>query len=195
MSENTNYVKVEYMTDLDGNKIEETSTSTPYYYKAITTSTPSKFERIDYVLVFAFDWTREKVLLIKKSKPEFQAGLLNGVGGKIQQGEIPEQAAIREFKEETGLDIGGLKELAHLTVNDPKNANIAVFYTTEIEECKSDEPYNYETLEGACGWYDMTEIRNGLHPQMPHIAVLIQAVISKVKGINSKTYSIDEIPY
>lgn len=45
------------------------------------------------------------VVLIKKNKPEWQVGLLNGVGGKIKRGEKPSRAMHREFYEETGLNI------------------------------------------------------------------------------------------
>lgn len=41
-------------------------------------------------------------MLIKKTKPEWQRGKLNGVGGKIEAGETPHQAMLREWKEETG---------------------------------------------------------------------------------------------
>ncbi|MGE3333658.1 MAG: NUDIX domain-containing protein [Rhodospirillaceae bacterium] len=43
------------------------------------------------------------VVLIKKKRPAWQAGLLNGIGGKVEDGETPEQAMVREFKEEAGL--------------------------------------------------------------------------------------------
>jgi 8-oxo-dGTP diphosphatase len=62
---------------------------------------------IQYVLGFAF--TRDyaglqRVLLIRKTKPEWQAGKLNGVGGKIEQDDYSAHRAMsREFKEETGL--------------------------------------------------------------------------------------------
>lgn len=60
------------------------------------------FQRQRYVCGFAFHG--EGVVLIRKVKPEWQAGLLNGVGGKIEPGESPEQAMAREFKEEAGID-------------------------------------------------------------------------------------------
>lgn len=44
-----------------------------------------------------------KVLLIRKKKPEFQKGKLNGVGGLVEKNETPRQAMVREFEEETGL--------------------------------------------------------------------------------------------
>jgi len=43
-----------------------------------------------------------QVLLIKKARPNWQAGRYNGVGGKIEADETPMQAMRREFKEEAG---------------------------------------------------------------------------------------------
>jgi 8-oxo-dGTP diphosphatase len=44
----------------------------------------------------------EEVALILKAKPEWQKGKLNGIGGKIEAGELPIAAMVREFEEETG---------------------------------------------------------------------------------------------
>jgi 8-oxo-dGTP diphosphatase len=55
-----------------------------------------------YVLGFYFDGDR--VLLINKTKPEWQRGKLNGLGGTIETGEAPLLAMVREFKEESGID-------------------------------------------------------------------------------------------
>ena len=41
------------------------------------------------------------VALIRKARPEWQRGKLNGVGGKIEKGETPWQAMVREWLEET----------------------------------------------------------------------------------------------
>ena len=60
----------------------------------------------NYVVGFLFDDVMSKVTLIKKNRPEWQAGLLNGVGGKIEPTDIDSHHAMaREFKEETGVDI------------------------------------------------------------------------------------------
>lgn len=57
-----------------------------------------------YVCGFMFDEQHENVALIRKQKPEWQKGFLNGIGGKIEGDESNEDAMIREFKEETGFD-------------------------------------------------------------------------------------------
>jgi 8-oxo-dGTP diphosphatase len=57
-----------------------------------------------YVAGFLFDDKRELVALIRKARPAWQAGKLNGVGGHIEDGESPEAAMTREFQEETGSD-------------------------------------------------------------------------------------------
>ncbi len=58
---------------------------------------------IRYVVGFLFDETGQTVVLINKKRPAWQAGKVNGVGGKIEGPfETPAQAMTREFKEETG---------------------------------------------------------------------------------------------
>lgn len=74
----------------------------------------------EYVLGFLFTPDREQVVLIKKSKPNWQKGLLNGVGGKIERNETPIHAMTREFKEETGAFEFGWIEFATLQGNDWK---------------------------------------------------------------------------
>ena len=56
-----------------------------------------------YVAGFMFDATNAEVALIEKQRPEWQKGRLNGIGGKIEEGETPHQAMVREFEEEAGL--------------------------------------------------------------------------------------------
>lgn len=58
-----------------------------------------------YVLGFLFSKDCQTVVLIRKNKPEWQKGLYNGVGGKIEEDEEPIAAMQREFLEETGIDI------------------------------------------------------------------------------------------
>ena len=59
----------------------------------------------NYVVGFAFTNSRSRVLLLKKEKPPWQKGLLNGIGGKIKHWEAPMTAMCRESEEEVGLKL------------------------------------------------------------------------------------------
>jgi len=65
-----------------------------------------------YVLGLLFNRDLSSVVLIEKRTPEWQAGLLNGVGGKVEPGENERGAMVREFKEETGADTTPLQWLS-----------------------------------------------------------------------------------
>lgn len=60
----------------------------------------------DYVLGFIInEETKDHVVLVRKLRPEWQAGYWNGIGGKVQPHEARHDAMARECKEETGLEI------------------------------------------------------------------------------------------
>lgn len=62
--------------------------------------------RMQYVVGLCFDLSRNMVVMVhKRSGPQCVIGNWNGVGGKIDPGETPAQAMVREFREETGVEI------------------------------------------------------------------------------------------
>ena len=101
-----------------------------------------------FVVGFAFNFNASSILLIKKERPTWQKGLLNGVGGKIEAGENPMEAMNRECKEETGLILDwktmgvmrGLHGETH-AVSGGTPFYCWVFYAY------SDEIYNYKQIE------------------------------------------------
>lgn len=59
---------------------------------------------MEYVLGFAFTEDFNSVALIRKNKPEWQAGKLNGIGGKVEEyDQSIFHAIVREYHEETGV--------------------------------------------------------------------------------------------
>lgn len=56
-----------------------------------------------------FNESKSEVALIRKNKPDWQKGLLNGIGGKVEPSEIPADAMVREFNEETGCLVGSYR--------------------------------------------------------------------------------------
>jgi 8-oxo-dGTP diphosphatase len=56
----------------------------------------------NYVAGFMFNHELTQVALIKKARPEWQAGRYNGIGGHLEDNETYHEAMAREFFEETG---------------------------------------------------------------------------------------------
>ncbi len=65
-----------------------------------------------YVVGFLRSRGSDRILLIEKNRPDWQAGKLNGIGGSIKAGESPITAMRREFEEETGLRIQNWEQSA-----------------------------------------------------------------------------------
>lgn len=56
-----------------------------------------------YALGFLFNASHTEILLVDKQSPEWQRGLFNGIGGKVEAEETPLACLVRETKEESGL--------------------------------------------------------------------------------------------
>ena len=97
-----------------------------------------------------------KILLLKRREEEglWGSGKYGLVGGKIENGETPEEACIREIKEETGLVFSDLKE--RFIIDRLPNNTEYVFVCrysgdpTDVEI--NDEHTNY-------GWFSISEIK------------------------------------
>ena len=58
---------------------------------------------IVYVVAAVFQNAKQEILLIQRPKDKPMPGLWEFPGGKIEQGEKPEEALVRELREEIGL--------------------------------------------------------------------------------------------
>jgi len=87
-----------------------------------------RYTVIPRVLVFL---TRaDRVLLLKgASDKRLWADRYNGLGGHVEPGETPYQAALREVYEESGLSPAALtlRALIHVTMPEPPGVMISVF--------------------------------------------------------------------
>jgi 8-oxo-dGTP diphosphatase len=70
-----------------------------------------------YVLALLFTPDRRRVVLIRKTRPAWQAGRVNALGGKVAPGESVVDAARREVREEAGVEAGAWEEF--LVWDDP----------------------------------------------------------------------------
>jgi len=99
---------------------------------------------------------REGEILLAMKKRGFGVGKWNGVGGKVEPGETPLQAAIRECEEEIGVTpqhVHKLCELDFYLTNDPDFNNYAHVYEATTWQ---GEPH--ETDEMAPQWFALTAI-------------------------------------
>ncbi len=63
-----------------------------------------------YVLALLFTPDRRRVALMRKTRPAWQAGRVNALGGKLLPGERAADAARREVREEAGVDVPDWEE-------------------------------------------------------------------------------------
>jgi len=104
--------------------------------------------------VLCFLLRDSEVLLIRKKKG-FGAGKINGVGGRLEPGERPEEAAVREVFEEVGVRVRSLEPAGALefySVDSEPDWLVYVFRSRDFEG----EPR--ESDEAAPRWYKLTEL-------------------------------------
>lgn len=98
----------------------------------------------EYVLGFAFDEGLNNVVLIRKAKPPFMRGRINGIGGKIdteQEHRHPSLAMSREFNEETGVQFlaDEWKRFAEITCSEGQLIQVFTTRSQVIFDCGTNE--------------------------------------------------------
>lgn len=92
-----------------------------------------------YVVGFVLSTEQPNVLLIRKERPTWQQGKLNGIGGQIEDGETAMEAVAREFAEECeGLTLTAHAWSLFASVRDARGWWIDFFYAwhSEIEQAR-----------------------------------------------------------
>lgn len=127
-----------------------------------------------YVLGFMLSKEKQHIMLIKKNRPEWQAGRFNGIGGKVEPRESFIQAMERECAEETGIVNHNWVEFATVTGVAYGEKFIIVAYRSisdDIDNAKSltDEEVSIHYIKHV---QDLDLV--------PNAKILIQAATSEV---------------
>ena len=92
-------------------------------------------------------------ILLHYKKRGHGAGKWNGLGGKIEEGETPEECARREAREEMGADITNLKKIGKILFYDVRDEDWLVhIFRAEIDG----EPR--ESGESRPKWFSLNSI-------------------------------------
>ena len=110
---------------------------------------------------------RDKVLLCKRSKHESKPGLWSIPSGHIEKGESPGKAAVREFFEETNIEIGPNLELVGLIniYNDDEVSKKGLMYVFLYEENVEKQKPDLDQAEDGhehseCGFFMLENLPN-----------------------------------
>ena len=96
----------------------------------------------DYVVGFMFSEDKSKIVLMTKNRPEWQAGKINGLGGKVEDhDEAAAHAMAREFEEECGVKSNSKDWTEFCVIENEGLCLVHIFFAF------SDSVYDAKTME------------------------------------------------
>jgi 8-oxo-dGTP diphosphatase len=145
----------------------------------------------NYVLVNAIPHVSGYNLLVLKNKPAWMLGKFNLIGGKIEENELPQIAALRELKEESGLDGFDLNLMGKMTSDD---SDIIYCYNAVVDASIKLKPRTEETEK--IGWFNWEEIINDVR-LIPNLRLIIPLMNHGVLGWELKVnhHEMDQTTY
>jgi len=124
---------------------------------------------------------KDKKILLAEKQRGFGKGKLNGVGGKIEKGETPEQAMIRETQEEIFVTPTNFEKVAEVEFDEfykgqKENNYLYVYFAYE----RQGEPKQSEEMNPS--WIEIDKIPyDRMFPDDPHWLPLVLNG-KKIKG-------------
>lgn len=127
-----------------------------------------------FTLGFVFDQSLEHVLLMHKTKPEWQAGRVNGLGGKVEEGEESRACIAREIKEEADLSTAE-EDWVHVGIMRGTGWQVDVYglvYQGAMTDARS--------LEAECvEWFPVDTLPQNHIPNLAWIVPFVKNMLQK----------------
>lgn len=127
----------------------------------------------EMVVGFLFNESGNRLALIRKTHPAWQAGNWNGIGGRIEAGETPAQAMVREFKEEAGVELPEEEWRLRVRIRG-SDFFLYVFsaFSDDVNDCVT------RTQEMVSVW-DLSSFLNNCYNRIPNLVWMIPILLDE----------------
>jgi 8-oxo-dGTP diphosphatase len=142
----------------------------------------------NYVVGFAFRNNGKEIALIRKNRPEWQQGLLNGVGGKIEPMESCVRAVAREFAEEAGRVVSFEDWRLFARITDYEQTWAVYFFVTFCVD------WTITRTDEEVVWVKVKDVIRGKIPTVPNLRWLVPLARDPQLGYTSSVEAPREVP-
>lgn len=126
-------------------------------------------DRLSRVLLMRRETAAEAKKDPEKAKQNWQEGLLNALGGKIEPSESPHCAMVREFREEAGIIVPCWRPFCKLLLGEG-----TVHCFSAMADPAFGSPVVGRMIDGVVDWYQRHTLATRQHPTVDNLNWLIE---------------------
>lgn len=131
---------------------------------------------------------KNQVLLGWRDEKLAQGGCYEFAGGKIELGETPEQAVVREVREEVGIDVTPIKRFASFQFDYPDRL-LSLFFVL----CKLKDPRELQSIDQHWRWIDLDDVQKFEFPKANQSIIQRLSWSRKIAILNGDHTAIQQV--